>query len=823
VRAAGKFLYAGPQKFVVRGVTYGGFSGRDGFPAPDTVETDFRAMRAANVNTVRTYTVPPAWLLELAAAHGLRVLIGIPWEQHVTFLADRERRRRIERTVREAVRTTRTSPAVLGYMVGNEIPPSIVRWHGRQRTERFIERLYRAAKDESPEAVVTYANYPSTEYLHLPFLDVACFNVFIEEPRRLSAYLAHLQTIAGDRPLIVSELGLCSRSHGMAAQRTSLADQLETTFRAGVAGCCVFAWTDEWNRAGLEVTDWDFGVVDRAREPKPALDALAAAYAAAPLHVRAATPRVSVVVCTYNGSKTIAGCIDALNHLDYPDYEVIVVDDGSTDGAGDVAAARGARVIRTTNLGLSAARNTGTDAASGEIVAFCDDDCRPDRDWLTYLVHAFAGGDYAGVGGPNVPPPGGVVAESVGHAPGGPAHVLTSPTRAEHIPGCNMAFRREALQAVGGFDAQFRVAGDDVDLCWRIQDAGGELGFAPGALVWHRSRSTVRAYARQQLGYGRAEALLERKWPERYNGAGHVDWGEAMYGGRPRRAFGRARWRVYHGRTGTGLFQSVYSRHGGGGVNFPLAPEWYLLLAALALAWLAALAGQPVLPRLPLLGIPLDGLLLAASVTAMLVQAAGWSASIILSPEMPRLRRAKLRAVIFWLCLVQPLARVYGRTRQGLTPWRHRDPGLRALPRPRTISAWSERARSPEAWLERLAARLARAGAQLRHGCDFDTWDLQVRVGPLAAARARLAVEEHGDGRQMLRVRVWPRLSAEPLAALAALGAAAGYALSAGALVSGGVLAAVVAAILARTALQAAAAVALPAHAATTLPVDDER
>jgi GT2 family glycosyltransferase len=811
VRVAGKFLFPGPEKHVARGVTYGTFAGAEGFPAADVVASDFKAMVATGVNSVRTYVVPPLWLLELAEHHGLLVLVGIPWEQHLTFLDQPSRRRSVEQQVREAVRSCRGSRAVLGYVIGNEIPPSIVRWHGRQRVERFLERIYRAAKDEDPEAIVTYANYPSTEYLHLPFLDIVCFNVFLEEREPFAAYLARLQAIAGDRPLIISELGLDSRRHGSPAQADALAWQIASAFEAGCAGCFVFAWTDEWNRAGLEVEDWDFGLVDRAREPKLALDAVRCAYTAQPSLDGSGLPRVSVVVCTYNGAETIGGAIDALTRLDYPDYETIVVDDGSTDGAGAVAEARGARVVRTANLGLSAARNTGIATSDGEIVAFCDDDCRPDRDWLRYLVRTLQRGPYAGIGGPNVPPPGRLVAESIGYAPGRPTHVLTSPTMAEHIPGCNMAFRRTALESVGGFDPQFRVAGDDVDICWRIQETGGTLGFSPGAMVWHRTRSTLRGYASQQRGYGRAEALLERKWPERYNGTGHVDWGEAACGGSPRRSFRRRRWRVYYGRTGSGAFQSVYSRDGGAGGAFPLAPEWYLVVAALAVVSLFDVVGQQVLAHVPLLGVPVSLLLLAGCLALMAAQAGLWTLSVVLPASLPRGRRARLRAVIFWLCLVQPLARMYGRTRQGLTPWRLRGPRTVAVPRPRVISVWSESRLAPEAWVERLVVGLGRSGAQVAHGTDFDTWDVQVRVGPLAAARVRLGVEEHGRGRQMLRFRIWPRLSAAAVFSVAILATIGAYALANGAAISGALLATVAAWLLVRMSVQAGASARLPA------------
>ena len=97
------------------------------------------------------------------------------------------------------------------------------------------------------------------------------------------------------------------------------------------------------------------------------------------------------------------------------------------------------------------------------------------------------------------------------------------------MPGCNMAFRKAALEEIGGFDERFRVAGDDVDVCWRLQESGWTLGFSAGAVVMHRRRDSVRRYLKQQYGYGKAEALLERKWPSRYNRAGSSRWSGRIY------------------------------------------------------------------------------------------------------------------------------------------------------------------------------------------------------------------------------------------------------------------------------------------------------
>src|SRR5206468_12046703 len=127
---------------------------------------------------------------------------------------------------------------------------------------------------------------------------------------------------------------------------------------------------------------------------------------------------------------------------------------------------------------LSSARNAGLRAATSDIIAYTDSDCFADADWLTHLVHALQSSGAAAVGGPNLTPEDGWLAGCVAAAPGQPTHVLESEQVAEHIPGCNMAFRREALEAINGFDPVYRQAGDAVDVCWRLQQAGRGSPFA---------------------------------------------------------------------------------------------------------------------------------------------------------------------------------------------------------------------------------------------------------------------------------------------------------------------------------------------------------
>jgi GT2 family glycosyltransferase len=751
----GKFIFVGDEKLYVRGVTYGPFHPtKDGseYHCPEAVKRDFAVMAENGINAVRTYTVPPRWLLDTAQRHGLHVMVGLPWEQHITFLDDRKRAQAIENRVRVGVRACAGHPAVLCYTVGNEIPASIVRWYGRRRVERFLERLYRAAKTEDPDSLVTYVSYPTTEYLQLPFIDLVCFNVYLESEERLAAYLTRLQNIAGERPLIMAEVGLDSRRHGEETQANVLEWQVRTTFTTGCAGTFVFAWTDEWHRGGHDIEDWDFGLTDRDRNPKPALVAVQEAYADVPFPKHQSWPRISTVVCTYNGSRTIRDCCEGLLELDYPNFEVIVVNDGSNDSTPAIVEEYGFRLITTENRGLSNARNTGFEASTGEIVAYIDDDARPDPHWLTYLAATFMNSEHVGVGGPNIAPPGdGPIAESVADAPGGPAHVLLSDGEAEHIPGCNMAFRKDALQAVGGFDPQFRIAGDDVDICWKLQERGWTLGFNPAAMVWHHCRDSVKAYFKQQFNYGKAEALLELKWPQKYNPFGHQTWEGRMYGPRHSPILPFLKQRVYYGVWGSRLFQSDLERTPSTLQWLPVMPEWYLVvfclggLSALGVLW------RPLLFILPFF---------AVSVAMPAIQNA-WHVAQIVFPKTSgsRLDQLKRYALTTFLFLAQPLVRLLGRLRFGLTPWRRHSASSFAVPRSRQFAIWSEHWRSADQWLTAVEAELCNHGAVVVRGGNFDRWDLQVRGGLFGTVRTQLTIEEHGAGRQLVRLRSWLRFT----------------------------------------------------------------
>src|ERR1019366_2706352 len=454
--------------------------------------------------------------------------------------------------------------------IGNEIRSDIVRWHGPRAVSRFLAELRDLGKQIDPAALFTYSNYPSAEYLDLSFLDFISFNVYLHREEDFRRYLTHLMGQAGELPLVLSETGMDTVREGEQHQAELLSWQCRAAFELGLSGFIVFAFTDEWHTGGSEITDWAFGLTRRDRSPKLAFDAVAKVFGDNLPPPLAAAPKATVVVAAYNAASTLGECLSSISELNYPDYETIVIDDGSTDSTPEIASRAGVRAIRIEHNGLAAARNAGVRAASNEseILAFVEAGAGADRDWLYYLVETIERRDAAAAAGPNfAPAPASARATAMAAAPGLPREVRAGDDRLAQLCGCNMAITKAALLKVGGFDPMFTTAGDDVDLSWRLAASAETLAYAPGAVVIHERRATLSAYLRQQRGYGAAEGLLLRKYPLRIAGQDGIYAGPSWIGS----IFGGAR--VYYGAFGRGLFQTVYSA-GSSHADLPLTIQW---------------------------------------------------------------------------------------------------------------------------------------------------------------------------------------------------------------------------------------------------------
>jgi GT2 family glycosyltransferase len=763
VTVDGKFFRLGDAKFHVKGASYGPFAPNAKglhFLSPEQTLADFKQLRQLGANVVRLYHVPPRWMLDLAEGEGLRFLVGIPWNHHLCFLDSSEQKAVAVEAVQKAVSACGRHPAVFAFCLANEIAPDVARWSGAQKVEQFLDQLVEVARRIDPECLCTFANYPPTEFLRPREMDFTSFNVYLHHREPFRNYLARLQMIADTKPLLLGEFGIDSLREGEARQAEILGWSIELAFRAGLAGAVVFSFTDEWFRDGHLIEDWKLGLTNANRVPRPAFETVRHAFQRAPRFDLARVPRVSVVVASYNGMPTLRACLESLEQQSYPDYEVILVDDGSTDDTPKLVRARPdgtnpfphLRVIRhDQNAGLSVARNTGIESAQGEIIAFTDADCRADEDWLRFLVSALVEDGFAAMGGPNLlPPEDSPVAAAVMASPGGPAHVMLNDREAEHIPGCNMAFFRHALEAVGGFDPVFTRAGDDVDLCWRLEQAGFRIGFNPAAFVWHYRRSTTLAYLKQQDGYGEAEALLVRKHPEYFNSFGGSMWRGRIYSASKLGVLMRPSI-IYRGTFGGGWFQTLYTSEPAGTLMLTTTLEYYVLVFLPLLVLSANWDGLLPLAIASLL-LPVTLCLLAGAQAALPVAKRRWWS----------------RPLVALLFLLQPIVRGWARHQGRFTlPARSRTAGesldsLALLSRRQSLretAYWSDTPVDRIRFVTDLIADLDRQQWPNKSDIGWSEFDVEVYGSRWSSVQLTTATEPHARGRTLLRCKLGPRWS----------------------------------------------------------------
>jgi O-antigen biosynthesis protein len=735
VRVSGKIFIVGGRHFDIRGVTYGTFlpraDGQPFLPASD-VQRDFASIRERGLNAVRTYHVPPPDVLEAAEAAGLRLLVGLEYRDWRLLEPGRRSRRAIRdagrRAVDEALEACRDHRgAILGISVGNEIPTDVVRLHGISAVQDQLSGLVRHLHDGDPSLLATYVSFPTTEYLDVEGSDFLALNVFLERPGELARYVAHLHVLADDRPVVISELGLAEAVHGVERQAEFLQAQLAEVDVSGAAGAFVFSWTDEWAVAGQPVDDWRFGLTSKHRQPKPALDVVEQWARRDVRALRSDWPALSVVVCAYNEERYLGDCLESLLHLDYPNLDVVICDDGSTDRTLEIASSYPFRIQALEHKGLSAARNAGLEVARGDLIAYLDADAACDPDWPYHLALSFESGVDA-TGGPNLPVPSAGFAERVvAYSPGGPMQVLITDDRAEHVVGANMAFRRTTLRDLGGFDVAYTSAGDDVDICWRLLDAGHEIGFAHAAQVWHHRRDSLGRYLRQQRGYGRSERMVSGRHRERFNRLGQARWAGFLYSS-PRLRWPLLRPVLYHGYLGMAPFQRV--------------SRWR---AEAAIQFGSAL--MPLLVPVAILGVILGfvstwALLIPALAVAAVAGYAGLAAAAI-RPHHQEPHPYRLRLLAGAMHAIQPFVRAWGRiTTRPLQPLQ------------RSTHPWTgDRAM----WLLDLERELARGWGAVRLSSPSDSWDLSVSVGPLMSYRITTAVV--WNWQPMWRGRIVPRVT----------------------------------------------------------------
>ncbi len=229
-------------------------------------------------------------------------------------------------------------------------------------------------------------------------------------------------------------------------------------------------------------------------------------------------PKVSVIIPVRNRPREIAACLASIEKLDYPQerLETIVVDDASTDDTPEMVSRFPVRrIVLDENRQAPFCRNLGARKAAGDILAFVDSDCLVSPTWLKELLPVFRDLHVAVAGGR-------VDAwfkrsaldryEAVNSSLIMGRHAMRSRQKntSFYVPSCNMLVRRKVFLAVDGFKEEL-VVGEDVDLCWRIQDAGYQVAFEPMGSVFHKHRNRVWAFCRRRFDYGTSEPLLQKR------------------------------------------------------------------------------------------------------------------------------------------------------------------------------------------------------------------------------------------------------------------------------------------------------------------------
>lgn len=231
-----------------------------------------------------------------------------------------------------------------------------------------------------------------------------------------------------------------------------------------------------------------------------------------------AYPSISVIVPAYNAAATLPPCLAALAAQSYPRdaYEVIVVDDGSTDNTADLARAAAVRVITQPNAGPAAARNRGAAAANGELLLFTDADCAPTPGWIAALVAPFDRPRVAGAKGTYLTHQRGVVPRFTQLEYQDRYDRMAGAATIDFVDTYSAAYRRDVFLTNRGFDTIFPTASvEDQEFSFRLAEKGYQLAFAPEACVYHQHNRTLRAYIRRKYLIGYWKALLAQWHPGR--------------------------------------------------------------------------------------------------------------------------------------------------------------------------------------------------------------------------------------------------------------------------------------------------------------------
>ena len=230
-------------------------------------------------------------------------------------------------------------------------------------------------------------------------------------------------------------------------------------------------------------------------------------------------PLYSIIVPTYNAEGTIETCLSAFKNQSIPkeDYEVIVVDDGSTDGTADIVKRYPVKYIRQENKGPAAARNNGANHAVGDIILFSDSDCVPDANWVNEMVKPFEDAKVTAVKGAYRNKQKSIVARFAQIEFEERFEMLKKSESIDMVDTYSAGFRKDIFLKMGGFDTSFPVANnEDTELSYRMSRLGLKMVFNPDAIVYHLNHpDSVKRYARLKFWRGYWRMVVYKRFPDK--------------------------------------------------------------------------------------------------------------------------------------------------------------------------------------------------------------------------------------------------------------------------------------------------------------------
>jgi cellulose synthase/poly-beta-1,6-N-acetylglucosamine synthase-like glycosyltransferase len=225
---------------------------------------------------------------------------------------------------------------------------------------------------------------------------------------------------------------------------------------------------------------------------------------------------ISVVIPAYNAQEDLGNCLDALERQTIPreEYEIIVVNDGSSDGTREAATGRDVILISQPHRGAAAARNAGAHRAQGEIILFIDADCVPEINWIEAMISPFADQDVVGVSGRVRTHQEGLIPRFIQLEYDDRYGNIAKHRYIDHINTATGAYRREVFWGNRGF-LENLLGAEDVELSFRLANRGHKMVSAPGAIVYHRHPESILEYARRKYHYGYWRSVVYRRHPRK--------------------------------------------------------------------------------------------------------------------------------------------------------------------------------------------------------------------------------------------------------------------------------------------------------------------